>query len=339
MNLFLFKNLEFLWLLTGIPIIILVFLISNYLKKRAVARLSDQKLFRRLIPDYSRYRILFKFILVNIAIVLLIIAAARPQRGSKVKTDTVIDREIVFAIDVSNSMLAEDIIPNRLKRAKEIISEIHKNNPYDRFGLIVFAGDAYVQIPSTNNLSSVDVFLESINTNSVPVQGTNISKAIEMGTAMFDKSSNTDRLLLILTDGEDHEQKAIEAAKTAKEKGIIVSTVGIGKKTATPFIDPQTGEYKKDNGKIVLSKLNDILLTQIANAGGGKYFETANFSQDVRKIQNQIDNLGSEGGETEVEEYADLYRGFIIAALIILIVEFCLLEKRNHKLSGLGIFK
>jgi len=336
---FRFENPEFFWFLLIIPVLFLFYFLSQYLKRKAIKKFGDTLLFYRLTPDHSRYRQLFKFILLNIIVLFFILALCRPQSGSIVTSNTTVNREIVFALDVSNSMLAEDIIPNRLKRAKQIIVELYENNPGDRFGLIIFAGDAYVQIPSTNNLSSIDIFLETVNTNSVPVQGTNISKAIEMGTAMFDKSENSDRLLLILTDGENHEQAAIDAAKEANKRSITVSTIGIGKKSATPIPDPSTGEYKKDDGKVILTKLNDILLTQIANAGGGKYFETGHFFSDIKKIQNQIDNLGNEGGETEIEEYADLFPYLIIIALIILIFEFILLEKRNHRLSNLRIFK
>ncbi len=339
MNLFQFKNPEYFWLLTVLPILFILYLFSQYLKRRAIRKFSDERLFLSLIPDYSKYRIIFKFILIGIALFFMIIALTRPQIGSKVKIETNKNREIIIALDVSNSMLAEDVVPNRLKRAKQIISDLFRNNSAERFGLIVFAGDAYVQIPVTSSISSIDVFLESVSTETVPLQGTNISKAIEMGTALFDKSANSEKLILILTDGENHEQKAIDAAKAAFDKGIIVSTVGIGKKSSTPVPDPVTGEYKKNNNKLVLTKLNDILLTQIANAGGGKYFETGNFSSEVRKIQSQIDNLGSINGETEIEEYADLFRYFIFIALFFLILEFLLLEKRNHKLTNLSIFK
>ncbi len=339
MNLFQFKNPEYFWLLSVLPILLVLYLFSQYFKKRAISRFSNERLFLRLIPDYSKYRIIFKYILLSIALFFMIIALTRPQSGSKIKTETNKNREIIIALDVSNSMLAEDVVPNRLKRAKQIITDLFRNNPADRFGLVVFAGDAFVQIPVTTSISSIDVFLESVSTETVPVQGTNISKAIEMGTALFDKTSNSEKLILILTDGENHEQKAIDAAKTALDKGIIVSTVGIGKKSSTPIPDHLTGEYKKKNNKVVLTKLNDILLTQIANAGGGQYFETGNFTSDVRKIQSQIDNLGSINGETEIEEYADLFRYFIFTALFFLVFEFFLLEKRNQKLTNLRIFK
>lgn len=339
MNLFQFKNPEYFWLLAVIPVLFILYLFSQYFNKRAISKFSDERLFLKLIPDYSKYRIIFKFILLGIALFFMIIALTRPQSGSKVKTETTKNREIIIALDVSNSMLAEDVIPNRLKRAKQIIYDLFQNNPADRFGLIVFAGDAYVQIPVTSSISSIDFFLESVSTETVPVQGTNISKAIEMGTALFDKTANSEKLILILTDGENHEQKAIDAAKNAFDKDIIVSTVGIGKKSSTPIPDPLTGEYKKKNNKLVLTKLNDILLTQIANAGGGKYFETGSFSSEVREIQSQIDNLGSIDGETEIEEYADLFRYFIFIALFFLIFEFFLLERRNHKLTNLSIFK
>ena len=339
MDLFQFKYPENLWLLFLIPILILLLIFSRYTRIKRISKLGDTKLIEQLIPDYSKYRIVFKYSLLILSLSFLIIALARPQTGSKVKVDTVKNREIIIAMDVSNSMSAEDIKPSRLFRAKQLVSKLYTNNPADRIGLIVFAGDAYVQVPVTSGFSGIDVIMESVSPESVPIQGTNIAKAIEMGISMFDKSEENEKLILILTDGENHEPKAIEAAKQAHSQDIIVSTVGIGKKGATPIPDTKTGEYKKKNGKVVITKLNDILLTQIANAGGGNYYETGNFFRDLSKIQSQIDNLGSVDGKTEIEAYADLFPYFVVLALLLLIFEFVLLEKRNHKLTNLSIFK
>jgi len=338
---FQFKNPEYFWLLILIPIFILLFGLSNYIRKRNISRLGDENLIRKLIPDYSKYRILFKNILLWTALIFLILAAARPQSGNKVKVQTAKNREIIFALDVSNSMLAQDVKPNRLHRAKQIISELYQRNPYDRMGLIIFAGDAFVQIPLTSNFSNSDVVLSSITPDIIPVQGTDLSQAIELAANMFDKSdTKSQKLILILTDGENHEQKAIDAAKNAHKKSIIISTVGIGKNSAVPIPDQQTGEYKKDKSdKVVLTKLNDVLLTQIANAGGGNYYETGNFFSDINKIQDQIDTLGEKGGKTEVQAYADLFPYFIIVAFILLMIEFLFLERRNQKIANLSIFK
>lgn len=339
MNLFQFKNPEYFWLLLIIPVFVGLFLFAKYLKTKQLKKLGDLTLIQKLSPDYSKYRILLKFISLLAVVVLLIIAAARPQTGSKIRVETK-SREIIIALDVSNSMLAEDIKPNRLTRAKQMIAKIFENNQTERIGLIVFAGDAFVQIPITSSYTSVDVFLSSINTETVPVQGTNISKAIEMAEAMFDKTSDSEKYILILTDGENHEQKAIDIAKKTHKTGITISTVGIGKQNAVPIPNLHTGDYKKDkNGKVVLTKLNKVILTQIANAGGGKYFEIGIFFSDINAIQSQIDGLGEVNGKTEIEEYVDLFPYLIVLALIIIILEFVLLEKRNEKLSNLSIFK
>ncbi len=338
---FQFKNPEYFWLLILIPIFILLFIISKYLRLKKIKKLGDENLINRLMPDYSKYRIIFKNILILTASVFLILAAARPQSGNKVKVQTTKNREIIFALDVSNSMLAQDVKPDRLQRAKQIISELYRKNPYDRMGLIIFAGEAFVQIPLTSNFSNSDVILSSITPDIIPVQGTNLSQAIELASNMFNKSdTKSQKLILILTDGENHEEKAIEAAKKSRKQGIIISTVGVGKKSAVPIPDPKTGEYKKDkNGKTVLTKLNEILLQQIANAGGGKYFDTGNFFSDINKIQHQIDTLGETGGKTEIQEYADLFPYFIFVALLFLLTEFIFLERRNQKLTNLSIFK
>ncbi len=339
MNLFQFKNPEYFWLLLIIPLVILLYLVSQYYKKKKLKKLGDINLILKLSPNYSKYRIIFKFIVLLFVIFLFVLALARPQTGSKVKAETT-SREIIIALDVSNSMLAEDIKPNRLERAKQIVSKLFENNQTDRIGLVVFAGDAFVQIPITSGYSSADVFLSSINTETIPIQGTNITKAIEMSVAMFDKTEENEKLVLILTDGENHEQKVIKVAKEVHKTGIIISTVGIGKKNAVPIPDLQTHEYKKDKlGKIVLTKLNNVMLTQIANAGGGQYFEIGNFISDINKIQKQIDSLGKTNGKTEIEEYVDLFPYLVVFALIIVVLEFIFLEKRNKKLSNLSIFK
>ncbi len=341
MNLFQFKNPEYFWLLLLIPLFILLYIGAKYFRKKALKRFGDENLIDNLVPDYSRYRILFKNILLGTALIFLILAAARPQSGNKIKVETTKNREIIFALDVSNSMLAQDVKPDRLHRAKQIISELYRKNPYDRMGLIIFAGEAFVQIPLTSNFSNSDVILSSITPDIVPVQGTNLAAAINLAANMFDKSdTKSQKLILILTDGENHEQEAIDAAKNAHKNGIIISTAGIGKKSAVPIPDLQTGEYKKDKtGKTVLTKLNEVLLQQIANAGGGKYFDTGNFFSDINKIQHQIDTLGEKGGKTEIQDYADLFPYFIFVAFLLLIIEFVFLERRNQKLTNLSIFK
>ncbi len=340
MNLFQFKIPENLWFLLLVPALIGFFLFSQHIKKKKIRTFGSPDLIRKINTDFSKYRIIFKFIILMTAVIFLIVAAARPQIGSKIKTDAGKNREIMIALDVSNSMLAQDIKPNRLSRAKQIISDIYTKNSGDRIGLIVFAGEAFVQIPVTSSLTSVDVFLSSINTETVQVQGTNLTKAMELAEDMFDETENSDKFILILTDGENHEQSAIESAKKIHEKEIVISTVGLAKKFAVPIPEAKNGEYKKDkNGNVVLTKLNDVILTQIANAGGGKYFETGNYSNDLKQIQKQIDNLGKTEGKTEIEEYADLFPYFIFIALTFLLLEFLFLERRNHKLSDWSVFK
>ncbi len=331
MNLFQFKNPEFFWLLLLLPALFLLFVIAGFLRKKTLAKLGETHLLVQLMPDYSKYRVLFKHILLLAALFFLILAAARPQSGNKIKVKTTKNREIIFALDVSNSMLAQDIKPNRLHRAKQIIGELYRKNPYDRMGLIIFAGEAFVQIPLTSNFSNSDIILSSISPDIIPVQGTNLSRAITLAGNMFDKSdTKSQRLILLLTDGENHEQKAIDAAKAAKEKGIIVSTVGLGKSSSVPIPDRNAGgEYKKDkNGRTVMTKLNEVLLTQIANAGGGKYFSTGNFFSDINKIQNLIDTLGEKNGKTEIRDYADLFPYFVMLSLALLLIEFVFLESR-----------
>jgi Ca-activated chloride channel family protein len=340
MSLFQFEAPKFFWLTAIIPLFILLFYWSERIKAKRIKKIGDAALFQKLMPEYSRYRQLIKYFILCAALLFLVFAMARPRYVTKIKTDETLNRELVIALDVSKSMLAQDVKPDRMQRAKQMISELFKNNRGSRIGLIIFAGEAFVQIPMTSSYADIDIFLSSISAGSIPMQGTNISEAIKLGEAMFDETLQSDKLILILSDGENHEQDAIETAKEAKEKGIIISTVGLGKNTATPIPDPETGEYKKDqNQKVVLTKLNDVLLTQIANAGGGNYYETGNLFSDVKRIQDQIDNLGKTEGQTEVEEYAELYPWFVAVALLLVMFEFFLYEKRNQKITNLSIFK
>jgi Ca-activated chloride channel homolog len=340
MNLFQFHNPEYFWTAFIIPIVLYLFYWMEKRKQRSIEKIGDIRLFRKLMPDYSKYRAISKYLTLSGVLVLIIFALARPQYVSKIKTNETLNREIVIALDVSKSMLAQDIKPDRMERAKQMISEIFRNNRGARIGLIIFADEAFVQIPMTSTYADVDIFLSSISPGSIPAQGTNISNALKLASAMFDKSLQSDKLVLLFSDGENHEQGAIETAKSLKKDGITVSTVGIGKSTATPIPDPETGEYKKDDDqKVILTKLDEVLLTQIANAGGGKYFETGNIFSDIKQIQNQINNLGKTEGQAQVEEYAEMFPYLISIALIILVLEFFLLEKRNQKLTNLRIFK
>ncbi len=340
MNLFQFQNPQYFLLLFIIPLLITLYLLSEKQKIKKIQKFADLAVLLKLMPDYSKYRMISKYIILSFVLVLMVFAMARPQYVSRIKTDETLNREIVIALDVSNSMLAQDVKPDRMQRAKQMISEIFKNNKGTRIGLIIFAGEAFVQIPMTSTYADVDIFLSSISVGSIPLQGTNIAEAIKLASAMFDKTLESDKLILVFTDGENHEQDAIETSKAAKKNGIIISTVGVGKKASTPILDPQTGDFKKDNNqKVVLTKLNEVLLTQIANAGGGKYFEIGNIFSDVKQIQNQIDNMGKTEGHTQVEEYDELFSWFIGFALLLLLSELFLFEKRNQKLTNWRIFR
>ncbi len=335
MNPFQFKNPEYLWALLALPVLWACFWLFRRYTKKIQAKFGEQYLLQPLLVEYSKYRDVFREILLLIVFALLIIAAARPQIGSKIKVEQSGDGEVVLALDVSNSMLAKDLQPDRLTVAKKMISEIYRMLDA-KIGLILFAGDAYVQIPMSSGLSSADIFLSSVSPESVPVQGTDFAAAIELAVSMFDKSEKTAKSLLVFTDGEDHEAKAIEAAKGAAKKGIKIYTIGLGKEAATPIIDPLTGVYKKDaQNNPVLTKLNRVLLQQIANAGKGKYIQTGNMFANLRQIKTLIADAGSSGQKQTIEEYEDLFPLCIFLAIILLSLEFFLLDKRNTYLSGL----
>lgn len=333
-----FHNPQILWALLLIPSLYLIYFINKKRKLKALIKFADFKLIEKLAPDISKSRPFLKYSLYNIALLMIIIAIARPQAGSEIEIDSGQGRQIVIALDVSNSMMAEDVKPNRLSKAKLLIANILRKNEKDRTALVVFAGKAYIQIPLSSNFHNPDLFLSAISPNMIPVQGTNLTDAINMAINVFDKTTDEGKILIILSDGENHEEKAIEKSKEAHEKGIIVATIGMGKLAAVP-IPEANGQYKKDrNGNVVLTKLNSDLLSQVAEAGGGTFFSAGSISSDLKNIQKQLDKIDTSDAKIEMKKYKDLFYIFIYAALIFLIIDFFILERKNKWLSNIKLF-
>jgi Ca-activated chloride channel family protein len=333
-----FQNTEILWATLIIPILFLGYFFNRKRKLIQLQKFGDLELIEKLTPDASKTRPLLKFSLYNAALLMLIFSLARPQAGSEIEVDTGDGRQIVIALDVSNSMMAEDIKPNRLEKAKLLIADILRKNAKDRTALVVFAGEAYIQIPLSSNFHNPDLFLSAINPNMIPVQGTNIADAIDLSINVFDKTTDEGKIIIILSDGENHENESIEKAKNAADLGIIISTIGMGKQSAVP-IPEENGEYKKDrNGNIVLTKLNPTLLTDVANAGNGMYFSAGNISSDLRNIQKQLDKVDTADSKIEMKKYKDLFYIFIFAAMLFLLIDFMLLERKNKRLSKINLF-
>ncbi|MCK5170023.1 MAG: VWA domain-containing protein, partial [Bacteroidales bacterium] len=299
---FRFGNQEYLFTLLIIPILILLFGFAQYYKKRALAKFGDMSVIEQLMPFVSKTRPVLKFIFLTVAILALIFALADPQFGSKLEKVKVKGAEIIIAIDVSNSMLAEDIKPNRLERAKQAISKLVDKMENDRIGLIVFAGDSYIQVPVTSDYSAAKMFLSSINTNFVSKQGTAIGSAIDLAMNSFTPESNMEKALIIITDGENHEDDAIKAAELAHEKGIAIHTIGMGSPQGAPIpLQKGYGQtvFQKDkDGNTVISKLDQGALQEIASAGGGVYIRANNTQTGLNKLFERINKME----KTEMEE-------------------------------------
>ena len=341
---FKFENNEMLWLFGLLPILIALFWLAWYLRKRAITKFGDRLLMDRLMPAYSWVRPIVKSIFLSLAFVFLVFSLANPQMGKKMETVKREGVEIMIALDVSNSMLAEDIKPNRLDQAKLAISQLVKRLRNDKFGLVVFAGQAYVQLPLTNDYSAARMFLNGINTSMVPVQGTAIGAAIELCLESFDSNTKGNKALVVISDGENHEDDAIELAKKANETGIQVHTIGIGSPQGVPIpIYNQFGQkdFRKDReGQTIVTKLNEQMMQQIARAGQGSYVRATNVTQALKLVFDKINELEKEEFETaKVADYESWFQIPLAFALFFMLLEFIILPRKNRRFSKVDIFK
>ena len=339
---FRFGHPEYLYLLVMIPVLAFLQLYFQVQRKKKLQKFGNTDLLNHLMPDVSFIRPAVKFYLLLLAIAVIIVTLASPQFGTKLETVKRKGIELIIALDVSNSMNATDVEPSRLDRAKLAIERLTGKLINDRIGLIVFAGEAYVQLPITTDYASARLFLSSINTNMVPTQGTAIGSAIRLAANSFSQQEDINRAIVVITDGENHENDAIEAAKAAREEGIQVYTVGMGSPDGAPIpISPDNrSKFMKDrDGNVIITKMNTNLLNQIAQAGNGEYIPANNIR---RGINDLIDKLGElEKGEIESKSYSDYDDKFqYIAglALLILIIEFIILERKNKLLKNIDLF-
>lgn len=341
MKIFQFANQDYLTLLVSVPLLILLFIVARYFTKKAINRFGDYDVVRQLMPDLSKSRPIIKFSLMLLASVFLIIAIARPQFGSKLKEVKRKGIEIMLALDVSNSMLAQDIQPNRLENAKLAISKMLEKLKNDRIGLIVFAGDAYIQIPITTDYGASEMFLETINTGIVPRQGTAVGAAIRLAMKSFSPNESLSKAIIVITDGEDHEDGAVEAAQEAADKGIYVHSIGMGSAKGAPIPIEGTNNYRKDkNGNIILTKLDAATLQQVASVGKGIFVQAANTTKALQTIYDEINKLEKSEIESKVfSEYDEKFQWFAGLALFMLLAEFLILNSKNKLFRNLQLFK
>ncbi len=343
MQLFRFANPEYLYLLLLLPVMTAIFVFNQVRRRNSLKRLGESAIIGRLIPELSRIRPVIKFIFMLTGISAVIIMLARPQFGSRLEEVKKQGVEVIIALDVSNSMLAEDIQPNRLTRAKQAISKLVDNLDNDKIGLIVFAGDAYTQIPITTDYISAKMFLSTINPEMVPKQGTAIGAAIKLAERSFTPGEGKSKAIIIITDGENHEDDPVSEAEAASKAGIIIHTIGIGSNEGVP-VPVTTGgrrDYLKDSeGATVITKLDEDILKKIAVTAGGNYIRASSSSIGLDEIFSNIRKMKKDDLEsTMYTEYNDQFQIFAALALFFLILEIIIMDRKNRKLQNVRLFK
>ena len=327
----LFADYRYLYLLLLCPVFLLGYGLLRHLRSRRVKAFGDEELVKALMPSWSRSKGWVRMVLFTLAFALFAIGLARPRTGAKLAERTTRGAEIIVALDVSNSMLAEDYSPNRLERAKLSISRLTDRLQDDRIGLVIFAGTSFVQLPVTTDYVSAKMFLGSINTGSIPVQGTAIGDAIRLSIKSFSAQSEKSRVIVVISDGENHEDDAVAAARQAAELGIKVYTIGVGSAEGQPI--PMDGGLLKDkDGNIVVTRLDEETLRQVAKAGGGAYIHAGGeefglnpIIQDIRRMEDE------EFGSVVFEEYDEQYMYFLGAALLLLVIEMLIGERKPRR--------
>ena len=337
---FRFEDPIYLWLLLAVPVLFLVRFVVWKQRKNKLKKFGDPQLLRQLMPDASVARPRVKFALLIAALSLLIVLLARPQMGSRISKEKRNGIETIIALDISNSMMATDVVPSRLDKSKLLVENLVDHFTNDKIGLVVFAGDAFVQLPITSDYVSAKMFLQNIDPSLIASQGTDIARAIDVSMHSFTQAEKVGKAIIVITDGEDHEGGAVEAAKIARKKGINVFILGVGDPKGAP-IPMGDGGYMTDNtGQTVMSALNEEMCREVAKAGSGVYIHVDNTSDAQSRLNNELTKL--QKGETEsvvYSEYDEQFQAFGILVILLLIIEICILESRNPLLKNVKIFK
>lgn len=336
---FRFEDPIYLWLLLLVPVLVLVALLGHRKRKKQLKAFGDPELLKDLMPDVSAYRPWVKLGLAVFAFALLVVMLARPQMGTKITHEKRNGIEAVIAIDVSNSMMAQDVVPSRLEKSKLLIENLVDHFTHDRIGLVVFAGDAFVQLPITTDYVSAKMFLQNIDPSLVATQGTDIAKALNLSMRSFSQQKDIGKAVIVITDGEDHEGGALEAAKAANDKGVRVFILGIGSTKGAP-IPLQEGGYLTDrNGQTVLTALNETMCKEIAQAGKGTYIHVDNTNDAQEKLNDELAKLQRADTQAVIySEYGEQFQAVCIIVIILLIAEILILDIKNPKLRNIHLF-
>ena len=336
---FRFEEPTYLYLLAALPLIAILRWVLERKQLKRLKLFGDPTLLRHLMPDVSKMRPVVKFWMLLAAMALIIVMMARPQMGTRISHEKRTGIESIIAMDISNSMLAEDVTPSRLDRTKMMVENLVDNFTDDKIGLIVFAGDAFVQLPITSDYVSAKMFLSEIEPPLIATQGTDIATAINMAANSFTQQQGVGKAIIVITDGEDHEGGALEAAKAAKKKGMRVYVLGVGSDKGAP-IPLGNGDYMKDRtGNTVMTKLNEEMCRQIAEAGGGAYIHVDNNTNAQRQLDSELAKLSKKEMQSTIySDYDEQFQAFGIIAIILLILEICILESKNPIARRLNIF-
>lgn len=337
---FKFANPNALFLYLLLLFVVGVYIYAGMCRKKSINRYGSPELLKAMMPEVSRHRPQLKFWLTFTALCFMVLLLARPQFGSKMETVTRQGIETVIALDISNSMLAEDVAPSRLEKSKNIISRLVDEFEDDKVGLIVFAGDAFIQLPITSDFISAKMFLESIDPGLIARQGTNIKAAIDMATRSFTPREGVGKAIIIITDGENHEGGAKEAAKAAAEKGMMVYVMGVGSPEGSPIPGERDNDFRKDReGNVIVTKLNEQMCQEIAAAGNGVYIRIDNTNTAQKLLQKEIDKLAKADVETTTySEYDEQFMVMAWIAFIILLLEMLVMVKKNPRLKNFKLF-
>lgn len=339
-----FAHIEFLYALAAVPLLIILFVAVRRWKKKALARLGDREVISRIMPDVSFSRPTLKFIFFIVAYAMLIVGLADPQIGTKTEDIKRNGADLMILLDVSNSMLSQDLAPNRLESAKRALDQLIDNLHDQRIGIVVFAGEPYVQLPMTTDYSAAKLFLNEISTGMVPTQGTAIGAAIDMGMQSFDFKNKTAKAIILMTDGENHEDDAVRATEDAADKKVMVNVIGFGSEQGSPIPvylnGKQSGFHVDSAGHTVISKLNEDMCKEIAAAGNGVYVRATNAGSGLNIVMNQIGKMqGKAYDSKQFTDFEDRFQFFLVIAFLLLVTEFFIANRKSLRLSRLKLFE
>lgn len=335
-----FEDPAYLYLLILVPVLLLLGLLNFHKRKKNLEKFGNVNLLEKLMPDVSTLRRRIKFVLMLSVLSLIIVILARPQMGTKISQEKRRGIEVIIALDISNSMRATDVNPSRLEKSKMLIENMVDNFTEDKIGLVVFAGDAFVQLPITSDYVSAKMFLQNIDPSLIASQGTDLAAALRISSKSFTQQDNVGRAIIVITDGEDHEGGALEEAKQARKKGMHVFVLGVGSSKGSLIPDGNGGYIKDNTGQEVMSALNEDMCRQVAEAGGGAYIHVDNSNFAQKKLNDELTKL-QKGDISSVvySEYDEQFQAVAILALVLLVIETLVYESRSHLLRKIKLFK